>query len=141
MATEAQIFNYERPEIEKGKTHVRLAGSDLLRGEIQVIKDGGETNLHSHPATDGFWMVLGGKARFYGEGDTLLAELGRNQGIMIPRGLPYWFDRTGDEPLEILHMSASLATKSGEDRVNYAERTRLEAGFIDASHAVAGSKA
>jgi mannose-6-phosphate isomerase-like protein (cupin superfamily) len=38
---------------------------DLVRGMIQVAKEGGENNLHYHANVDGFWMVLKGKAKFY----------------------------------------------------------------------------
>jgi mannose-6-phosphate isomerase-like protein (cupin superfamily) len=49
-------------------------------------------------------MVLRGRARFYGVDDVLLAELGPNEGIFIPGGARYWFEKTGDEDLEILQM-------------------------------------
>ncbi len=38
---------------------------------FQVLRAGGETNMHSHTHLDGFWFVRRGKARFYtGGSDT-----------------------------------------------------------------------
>ena len=78
-----QIFRYERPEVPEGplvgKYVVRLARTDRVLANVQVLKNGGETNLHTHHHLDGFWMVLKGRARFYTEGDVVVAELGRTR--------------------------------------------------------------
>ena len=41
-----------------------------------------------------------------GKDDALLAELAPLQGLHIPRGFYYWFEKIGDEPLEILQVEA-----------------------------------
>src|SRR5688572_25248442 len=99
-------FCYAKPEFDRGKQVVMLARTDRMIGLVQVLKEGGENNLHSHPHLDGFWMVLKGRVKFYGEGDVLLGDLGPNEGILIPRGSRYWFERAGDEDLEILQIEA-----------------------------------
>ena len=102
-----QTFSYKRPEqLRRGKGIVQLAKSDIIRGRVQIVTDGGENNLHSHNGMDGFWMVLAGKVKFYGPGDVLIGEFARHEGILIPRGAQYWFESSGDEPLEILQMAA-----------------------------------
>lgn len=106
METQAQVFRYERPDFKGVKRSVELCRSDILRGLVQVVNEGGENNLHAHTGDDAFWMVLGGAAKFYGEGDKLIAELKKHEGIFIPRGFKYWFESAGDEPLEILRVSA-----------------------------------
>jgi mannose-6-phosphate isomerase-like protein (cupin superfamily) len=109
LAAEAAIkrFKYEKPaKYDRKKVSVRLAQGDLVRGMIQVAKEGGENNLHYHANVDGFWMVLSGKVRFYGPGDTLIAELGPREGLVIPRYARYWFENAGDEELEILLVQA-----------------------------------
>ena len=103
----AHSFKYQTPAVERGKTIVWLARTDILFADVQVLKDGGETNLHSHSHLDGFWMVLSGRARFYGEGDALIAELGKHEGVLLPRGTKYWFESVGPEPLEVLQIEAS----------------------------------
>ena len=68
---------------------------------MQVLQEGGENNMHAHPAQDGIWIVLKGRVKFYGKGDVVLAELGPLQGIHIPRGFYYWFESSSPEMLEI----------------------------------------
>jgi mannose-6-phosphate isomerase-like protein (cupin superfamily) len=103
----ATVFGYRTPEkLEKGKGIVRLARSDLCYASVQVLQSGGENNLHAHPAQDGIWIVLKGRARFYGKDDALLAELEPLEGIHIPRGYYYWFESAGPGMLEILQFEA-----------------------------------
>jgi mannose-6-phosphate isomerase-like protein (cupin superfamily) len=78
-----------------------------LFATIQVVKEGGETNLHAHPHLDGVWFVMSGRARFYSDEHTLAAELGPHEGILIPRGAKYWFESAGDEPLEIFQVECA----------------------------------
>lgn len=118
MAGEPQIFRYETPSLRREKEVVPLCRTDILRAHVQVVREGGENNLHAHTGNDGFWMVLAGRARFYAEGDVPLAELGRNQGIAIPRGFKYWFESAGEEPLELLHVVAQVQNVRDE-RINY----------------------
>lgn len=121
---QAQVFRFtEAPEFTRGKAHVRLAQTDLLRGKVQVLKSGGENNLHTHLRSDGFWFVLEGRARFYTEGDELVAELGPREGVLIPRGFKYWFEQTGEEPLQILQVHATMPSDDPTDRVAFGERT------------------
>ncbi|MGE3245110.1 MAG: cupin domain-containing protein [Beijerinckiaceae bacterium] len=101
-----QTFSYVKPELKRGKGIVQLAKSDIIRGRVQIVTEGGENNLHSHNGMDGFWMVLEGKVKFYGPGDVLIGEFGKHEGILIPRGAQYWFESSGDVPLEILQMAA-----------------------------------
>lgn len=102
-----KLFSYRKPETLKGgKAIVQLAESDIIRGRVQIVREGGENNLHSHKGMDGFWMVLRGRVKFYGPGDELIAELAQHEGILLPRGTEYWFESSGDEDLELLQMAA-----------------------------------
>jgi mannose-6-phosphate isomerase-like protein (cupin superfamily) len=102
-----QVFQYQKPsDMPGGKAIVQLAGSDIIRGRVQVVREGGENNLHSHRGMDGFWMVLAGRVRFYGPGDVVIGEFGKHEGVLIPRGEQYWFESASDdEELEILQMA------------------------------------
>ena len=63
----AKVVKYAQPKEEfAGKAVIRLVQSDILMGNVQVVSEGGDNNLHSHAGMDGFWFVLKGKARFYG---------------------------------------------------------------------------
>jgi mannose-6-phosphate isomerase-like protein (cupin superfamily) len=101
-----KVFRYATPALERPKGIMPLCRSDILTAAVQVIRKGGENNLHSHAGMDGFWFVLKGKARFYGEADTLLGELGPMEGVFIPRGVKYWFESAGEEMLELLQVEA-----------------------------------
>jgi mannose-6-phosphate isomerase-like protein (cupin superfamily) len=102
-----QKFSYQKPEQqESGKAIVSLCQTDIIRGAVQVVKEGGDNNLHSHTGMDGFWMVLKGAVRFYGPGDEVLGEFGPHEGIVMPRGAEYWFESCGDVDLELLQVVA-----------------------------------
>jgi mannose-6-phosphate isomerase-like protein (cupin superfamily) len=126
MATETEVqkmwkFAYAAPESQDvPKVTVGLGNTKLLRVGVQsILPKGGETNMHSHPALDSCWMVLKGRAKFYGFGDVLVAEAGPNEGVFIPKGVPYWFEAAGDEKLEILHINA-MDPNFRNERVDYA---------------------
>jgi mannose-6-phosphate isomerase-like protein (cupin superfamily) len=105
--TEPIVFTYERIDEGAPQRLFRLAKSDSLTGIVQLIREGGETHLHSHADSDGFWFVLSGRAQFLGENDVVLADLGKYEGILMPRGCKYWFRSASDEePLELLQVSS-----------------------------------
>lgn len=102
-----QKFAYVKPGSQKmGKGIVSLCQTDIIRGAVQIVREGGDNNLHSHTGMDGFWMVLNGRVRFYGPGDEVLGEFGRHEGIVMPRNAQYWFESCGDEDLELLQVVA-----------------------------------
>ena len=124
-----QVFKYEKPDdMPGGKAIVQLAGSDVIRGRVQVVREGGENNLHSHRGMDGFWMVLSGRVRFYGPKDVLIGDFGKYEGILIPRGEQYWFESASDEELEILQM-AGFEMGIKVERVD-AEAQKLKVGSV-----------
>jgi len=101
-----KTFKYEKPaELKGGKGIVQLAESDIIRGRVQIVREGGENNLHSHKGMDGFWFVLNGRVKFYGPGDELIGEFSKHEGILLPRGTQYWFESSGEDELELLQMA------------------------------------
>ncbi len=96
-------FSYQKPtDLKRNKVSMRLAQTDVVRALVQVIKEGGENNLHYHSKVDGMFMVLSGKIRFYGPEDKVLGEFGRMEGLIIPRNARYWFEAIGDGQAEVL---------------------------------------
>jgi mannose-6-phosphate isomerase-like protein (cupin superfamily) len=106
MSQEAKEFKYQTPAFEGVKKTMTVCSSDLMKVQVQVVKDGGENNLHTHTGDDAFWYVMSGAVKFYGEGDTLIGEYQKGEGILIPRGFKYWFESSSKEPLEILRVTA-----------------------------------
>jgi mannose-6-phosphate isomerase-like protein (cupin superfamily) len=82
--------------------------------------------MHAHPADEAVWLVLDGEATFYGQGEDgqgerVVARLGRHEMLLIPRGTPYWFESSSETPLVILRFAAKdLAI--GTKRIDYGER-------------------
>lgn len=123
----AATFRFEPHGLRHRKDTQPLCRTDRMIAAVQTVGEGGETNLHSHPNLDGFWFVLKGRARFYTTDDVPLGEFAAFEGILIPRGFPYWFESSGDEHLVILQVESSvkeMRTKQEmiEDRVDYAPR-------------------
>jgi mannose-6-phosphate isomerase-like protein (cupin superfamily) len=106
MAQEAKVFKYQTPQFDGVKKTLQVCNSDLMKVQVQVVKDGGENNLHSHTGDDAFWYVMSGAVKFYGEGDKVIGEFNKGEGILIPRGFKYWFESSSSEPLEILRVTA-----------------------------------
>lgn len=126
-AAEAKIttFAYQKPSEQKDrdgepmvKQIANLMRGDLVRLNVQIVKEGGENNLHYHTGGDTVWMVLKGAARFYGVGDKLLGEIGPNGGILLPGGSRYWFEKVGSEDLEILQIVCKESRAAQTARIN-----------------------
>jgi mannose-6-phosphate isomerase-like protein (cupin superfamily) len=123
-APTAKVFKHVSHEISRRKEFDLLCQTELMVAGIQTVGEGGETNLHSHTHLDGFWFVLKGRARFYTYDDEVVADLGPLEGILVPRDYAYWFERVGDENLEILQVEASDTKMGGaftmaSDRIDY----------------------
>jgi mannose-6-phosphate isomerase-like protein (cupin superfamily) len=139
-----KVFRYAAPKsINRDRAYVPLARSDIMLAVVQIFRNtGGEPQLHSHAALDGFWFVLKGRARFYGDNDVVAAELGEHEGIFIPRNTKYWFEPMGSEQLELLQVEAidkqvpnTMTTygpkkKSGPVEI-YSPEGQLIAGNVD----------
>jgi len=105
-----QRFKYGGPEGEggrdaPGRKAFLLALTDNVISTVQIFPKGVHNNLHVHLTEDGYWLVLAGQARFYGEGDTIIAEPRKYEGVLITAGTKYWFEGISDEPLEILRVN------------------------------------
>ena len=106
MAQDAVEFRHKTPEFEGVKKTWQVCNSDLMKVQVQVVKSGGENNLHTHTGEDAFWYVVSGAVRFYGEGDKVIGEYQKGEGILVPRGFKYWFESASSDQLEILRVTA-----------------------------------
>lgn len=104
---EVAFFSIKAQQLDKGNTEVPLAMTDKLWLKIKVYAEGGENQLHAHPYQDHSFIVLQGRARFYGpEGES--RECGANEGIMLPAGAFYYFCNITDQPLVLLRIGATI---------------------------------
>ncbi len=106
MAQDAKEFRHKTPEFEGPKKTWQVCNSDLMKVQVQVVKSGGENNLHTHTGEDAFWYVVSGAVKFYGEGDKVIGEYQKGEGILVPRGFKYWFESASSDALEILRVTA-----------------------------------
>lgn len=117
-----QPFRYTKPEPNKKSKRdiVTLYNSKSMRGAVHVLRADSSEHLHSHETVDGFWMVLGGKVRFHGEGGAILGEFKAMEGIVLPRDNLYWFERVGNDEAELLQV-LNIDPKKGFRRENFEE--------------------
>ena len=121
---EMRAFNCEftdqdfkgRPK--KSERLITRNDSTLLGLGMQVVLEGGETNRHAHTGQDAAWLVLEGRARFYGKTENDVFELDPLEGIFKPDGHDYWFESASEKPLKILRMSAR-DPRAESKRLNY----------------------
>lgn len=82
-----------------------MANTDMMSIRIKCYASGGENVLHAHPGEDHSFIILAGKARFFGK-DGEIAVLTRNDGILLPAGSYYKFQSCGEESLVLLRVGA-----------------------------------
>ena len=66
--------------------------------------------------------MVDGEAAFYTEGNTLVARLGKHQGLLIPHGAAYWFESASPENLVILRFGAAVPEAGPDRRIDIQER-------------------
>lgn len=135
LAAEAGIssFAFQRPdvELEPGrKLHIKLAGTDTVRAQVQVLKKGGENNLHYHPNMDLIYMVLKGRVTFYGAGDKVLGSYGPLEGLLLPENARYWFGSEGDEEAWLLQIAGYPKGAKMSRRINAEPLKATQAGSV-----------
>jgi mannose-6-phosphate isomerase-like protein (cupin superfamily) len=123
-----QTFAVKPQVLKQGKTSTRLVRTGHLNSGVQVVAQGGETNLHAHSSQDEIWFVLSGTATFYTEGDRVVARLGQHEGLLIPHGAAYWFESSSDENLVIMRFGAAVPEAGPDRRIDMQARTWAVSG-------------
>jgi mannose-6-phosphate isomerase-like protein (cupin superfamily) len=140
-AAEAAIqkFRFKAPETYSGrKAIVKMCGNERHALAVHVLGDGGENNLHYHSNVDITWMVLKGRARFYGPGDEIRGEFGPHEGLLIPGGARYWFESCGEEGLEMLQIKTFVKGRGNDRRIDAESRDRVKGHSSQFDAAVTG---
>jgi len=107
VKAEAHFFSLHTPLLAEGRSDTTVAATDLLRIRLKVYASGGENVLHFHPYEDHSFVVLQGEATFHiGEEDET-KMLTAYEGVMIPRGVSYWFQSSAPENLVMLRAGAA----------------------------------
>lgn len=97
-----------------------LADGNPIKVAVQVVKDGGENNLHFHTNTDIVYFVLKGRVRFHGPDKKVYGEFGPHEGLVLPADSRYWFEKASTEDLELFQIFSNrdLANPEKAQRVN-----------------------
>ena len=104
-AGQPAFFRLEAELPVQGRTNIPLAASENMWVVLKTYASGGENELHAHPHEDHTFVVLQGKARFYGPAGEE-KTVGPNEGVLLPRGTYYWFQVFSEEPLVMVRIGA-----------------------------------
>jgi mannose-6-phosphate isomerase-like protein (cupin superfamily) len=102
-AAKPQFFKMRSKLPKKGRAEALLCATDRMWIALKTYAEGGENTIHNHTNEDHSFIVLQGQGRFFGPDDESVV-LGRNEGIMLPRGSFYRFCTEGDEPLVVMRI-------------------------------------
>jgi len=111
----AQPFSLKIERLSAGKAEALLGQADELEMRIKVYAEGGENVLHAHLDHDHSFVVLDGEATFYDQTGNATV-IGKNRGIMLPRGTYYRFGNTGPGNLVLLRAGGGHKPKDGYPR-------------------------
>ena len=125
-----QLFHMRAKLPKKGRGATLLAATERMWVNLKTYAEGGENTLHAHTNEDHVFIVLQGEAVFSGA-DGEVATLGKNQGILLPQGVAYYFHAVEGEPLVILRMGTIIDP----------ERPPFERKGLDGKDVPASSKA
>jgi len=118
-----QTFSFKAPEsYTRRKAIVRLTSNERGQTAVHCLGQGGENNLHYHAGVDITWMVIKGRARFYGPDDVVRGEFGPQEGLLIPAGARYWFESCGTDDLELLQIKTFHKGRGTDKRIDAAAR-------------------
>jgi mannose-6-phosphate isomerase-like protein (cupin superfamily) len=99
----------------EGRTNIPMAASDSMWVVLKTYASGGENELHTHPNEDHTFVILQGKAKFYGPaGEEKI--IGKDEGVLLPRGSFYWFHCCSEEPLVMVRVGAASGDAPTSER-------------------------
>lgn len=106
---QAKFFNLQSPLLAQGRLDNIVATTPLLSVVVKVYASGGENAMHMHANEDHTFIVLQGQATLHVNTDDNIKVLNRHEGVMLPRGVLYWFQSSAPENLVMLRVGASEA--------------------------------
>lgn len=110
--TKPQLFRLRAQLPEKGRGSALVAATDRMWLNLKTYAEGGENALHAHTNEDHVFIVLQGRATFYGPDDERVT-FSRNEGILLPRGCAYYFHAEPGEALVLLRVGCVVDTHQG----------------------------
>ncbi|MBJ3777098.1 cupin domain-containing protein [Acuticoccus mangrovi] len=94
---------------EQGRTEIPMAAGKTMSVILKTYAGLGENELHRHPNEEHVFVILQGKATFYGpDGET--KTVGPNEGVFLPGTAFYRFQADASGPLVMLRVGASVTS-------------------------------
>lgn len=106
-AAKPQLFKMAIGLPSEGRAAALLGTTDHMWVNLKAYAEGGENTLHAHTNEDHSFIILQGRATFTGPRGEI-ATLGRNEGILLPRGSLYKFHAEPGETLVILRVGCVI---------------------------------
>ncbi len=107
QSEEPTVFTMTAKLPTQGRSDIPLGATGNMSVILKAYASGGENALHAHVREDHTFIILQGRATFYGIGNRTLAVLGRYQGILLPKGAYYRFEAGIEEQLVMLRVGAA----------------------------------
>ena len=104
----SQKFELKTQLLKEGRSTEELPGTDRTRLSLKYLVEGGEVMLHSHTYEDQAYLVLDGEATFYDQDDQPTV-VRRGEGMIMPAGTLYRFERSGAGPAVVLRVGGTTA--------------------------------
>ena len=115
-AKKPTLFRMRAQLPKQGRGQAMLCATDRMWANLKVYASGGENVLHAHTNEDHMFLILQGSATFHDPDDKEIS-LGRNEGILLPRGTSYSFTADVGEPLVMLRVGCIVdASKNAWSR-------------------------
>jgi mannose-6-phosphate isomerase-like protein (cupin superfamily) len=113
-------FKFVRPDVlpNEKKSNFRLASAEHEKVVVLIVNEGGDNNLHYHLGMDSVYFVMKGRVRFYSADGSVFGEYGPDEGIIMPAGARYRFEKIGTEEVQIFSVAVYPQGSAGSDRVN-----------------------
>jgi len=114
--TKPKFFKLKAQLLDDGRSIIPLAETENMWAWMKVFASGGENIIHAHTNEDHMFIILAGRAIFYGPNGEE-KEVGCNDGLMLPAGTLYRFHASSDEPLVIVRIGCRGGDGSLEERM------------------------
>jgi hypothetical protein len=62
-ATGSQGIQTSDPRVRGVKKTWQVCSTDLMKVRVQMVKNSGESNLHTHTGEDAFWYIISGAVK------------------------------------------------------------------------------
>lgn len=112
-----QKFSLRTPYMKQGRITQLVAETENLWIHTKINSEGGENEIHTHLDEDHAFIVLEGQMSVFDENGGEI-QVGKYQGVMIPKGAYYRYLNTGDENLVVLRVGAGVkGQKQGGDEM------------------------